>query len=94
MYISTKIRSGPTASTVTLSFVPYTSYDVTKTALDNTITPLFAKLHDKLDKQDEKLEYINALIANQDTKIDEKNKTATAHVTPYHRNFIQTEQPI
>ena len=47
---------------------------MTQTPLGNTINALFAKLNDKFDKKDGKLESINALIVNQDAKIDNKIK--------------------
>ena len=45
---------------------------MTQTFLDNTINSLFLKLNNKFDNQDEKLESINARIANHDAKIDKK----------------------
>ena len=63
-----------TTSTTTLALVPPASYYVKQTALENTINDLFEKLKDEFDNEDEKLEYINALIANQDANIENKTK--------------------
>ena len=74
MHPSTNTQSGPKTSTKTLALFPTTSSYVTQTALDNTINAMFEKLKDEFDKQYEKLESMNELIANQDEKIYKKIK--------------------
>ena len=71
---STNTLYVPTNSTTTLALVSSTSYDVSQTAFENTIKSLFAKLNDKLTKQDKILESIITLIVNQDAKINNKFK--------------------
>ena len=74
MFPSTNTWYGHATSieTTTLVIAPSTSSYVTQTDLDNKINVLFAKHNDKFDKLYESLEYINALIANQDVKVDKK----------------------
>ena len=45
---------------------------MTQTDFDKTINVLFAKINDTFDKQHKELESMNALIANQDVKVDDR----------------------
>ena len=58
--------------TTTFSLSPSASYYVTQNGLENTSNVLFTKINDNFDKLHEALEYINALIANQDVKVEKK----------------------
>ena len=71
MYPSTNTRSGHTTSTetTTLSLDPSTSYYVAQTYINNIIRVLFYEQEAKFK------ETVNALIANQDTKVDKRVET-------------------